>query len=83
MTDRDQTHVNRLNFDRLTDDLIRKLEVAAAHPTRAHALVKETLRQVWNARGAADIARLEIELLKQAATAAEGPLTHALRTLDQ
>ena len=75
--------MNTLNFDRLTEDLLRKLESGHSNPARAPALVTETLRQVWNARGAADIAKLEVELLRQKAAAAEGPLTHALRTLDQ
>jgi hypothetical protein len=72
-----------VNLERLTDDLLRKLDSGTPNPARVHALVKETLRQVWNARGAADIAKLEIELLTQKAPAAEGPLTRAIRTLDQ
>ncbi|MEP6919311.1 MAG: hypothetical protein ABJC89_26955 [Acidobacteriota bacterium] len=72
-----------VNFERLTDDLLRKLGTGEPDQARAHALVKETLRQVWNARGAADIARLEIELLTRQVAEAEGPLTRALRTLDQ
>jgi hypothetical protein len=75
--------VTTVNFERLTDDLLRKLDSGGPNPARVHSLVKETLRQVWNARGAADIARLEIELLTQNAPAAEGPLTRAIRTLDQ
>jgi hypothetical protein len=38
---------------------------------------------LWNARGAADIAKLEIELLSRNTNALEGPLTRALRTIDR
>ncbi|MGH9142787.1 MAG: hypothetical protein ACRD2I_16770 [Vicinamibacterales bacterium] len=72
-----------MNFDRLTDDLLRKLESNSGNRDRTHALVKETLRQVWNARGAADIAKLEVELLARQTVQPEGPLTQALRTLDR
>ncbi len=75
--------MNTLNFERLADDLLRKLESREPNPARAHALVKETLRQVWNARGAADIAKVEVELLARNAAETEGPLTRAIRTLDQ
>ena len=77
------TSGNTLNFERLADDLLKKLESGPPSPARARALVKETLRQVWNGRGAADIAKLEIALLAQQMAAPEGPLTRALRTLDQ
>ena len=41
-------------------------------------------RQIWNARGAADIAKLEVEIPKVWTTGdAAGALTRALRTLDR
>lgn len=48
------------------------------------AEIAEQLRLVWNARGAADIARLEFEI-PNVWTSAEpaGPLTRALRSLDR
>jgi hypothetical protein len=49
--------------------------------------VAEQLRQVWNARGAADIARLETELSSLMGVTAAGQyvknLDRALRTLDR
>jgi hypothetical protein len=47
----------------------------------------DALRQVWNARGAADIVKLEAELTSQMGATASGPyvknLDRALRTLDR
>jgi hypothetical protein len=68
------------DFDTIAAQLLVDLEPLAAEETRqAMAVVAEQLRQVWNARGAADIAKLEAEL--------PGPdvkqLEHALRTLDR
>jgi hypothetical protein len=50
----------------------------------AQAGVAEQLRLVWNARGAADIATIEVEI-PNVWTSAEpaGPLTRALRSLDR
>jgi len=49
--------------------------------------IEETLRLVWNARGAADIAKIESELASQMGSTASGPyvknLDRALRTLDK
>jgi len=47
------------------------------------AAVAVHLRQIWNARGAADVAQLETEIRKPS-TAADpaGTLTRALRILD-
>jgi hypothetical protein len=49
--------------------------------------IAELLRQVWNARGAADLATLESELSQMMGPAAAGPylknLDRALRTLDR
>lgn len=48
------------------------------------AAVAVHLRQIWNARGAADIAKLEIEIPNVWTTAdPAGGLTRALRTLDR
>ena len=48
------------------------------------AAVALHLRQIWNARGAADIAKLEVEI-PEVWTAGDpaGALTRALRTLDR
>jgi len=50
-------------------------------------LVAEQLRQVWNARGVADITKLESELSSMMGVTASGPyvknLDRALRTLDR
>lgn len=47
-------------------------------------LVQEQLQLVWNARGAADVAKLETELVRLAIpTRHVGPLTRALGDLDR
>jgi hypothetical protein len=49
--------------------------------------IAEKLRQVWNARGAADIVKVESELSTMMGSTAAGPycknLDRALRTLDR
>ena len=75
--------MNTINFDRTTDDLVKRIQRPDLSPERRYAVIKEALRLVWNARGAADIAKLEIELLSRNATAQEGPLTRALRSIDR
>jgi hypothetical protein len=49
--------------------------------------LEEQLRQVWNARGAADLAKIESELTSQMGATASGPylknLDRALRSLDR
>jgi hypothetical protein len=54
---------------------------------RLHATIVEQLRLVWNARGAADIARLDGALSQMMGSTASGPyvknLDRALRTLDR
>jgi hypothetical protein len=50
-------------------------------------VIIEQLRQVWNARGAADLAKIEIDLSTMMGTTAAGPylknLDRALKTLDR
>jgi hypothetical protein len=50
-------------------------------------LIREQLVLVWNARGAADIAKIDIELPKATGASVSGPyvkfLDRALRTLDR
>ena len=58
----------------------RGLTVAGTDAAKA-AAVAVHLRQIWNARGAADIAKLEIEIPHVWTTAdPAGALTRALRT---
>lgn len=51
------------------------------------AAIVESLRQVWNARGASDIAKIESELSQMMGASASGPyiknLDRALRKLDR
>ena len=53
----------------------------------AKAAIAEQLRVIWNARGAADLTKLESELSILMGSTAAGPyvknLDRALRTLDQ
>ena len=74
-------------FDVIAAEIVAMVSdssATAASDTAKTAAVARHLRQVWNARGAADIARLEIEI-PHVWTAAEpaGALTRSLRTLDR
>jgi hypothetical protein len=56
---------------------------AASSKAATRDAVARHLRHMWNARGASDIARLEVEIPKVWATAEPaGALTRALRALD-
>ena len=52
-----------------------------------HAAIAEQLRQAWNARGAADLVKLDAELTSMMGGTASGPyvknLDRALRSLDR
>ena len=75
------------------DFIATRLEEAFGHPgdlERDAAALRRTivasLRDVWNARRAADIERLKVEMLRSmGATAGQfiGNLQNALRTLDR
>jgi hypothetical protein len=74
--------MNTTDFARTADRLLKKLETA--NQTAAHATLTDGLRLAWNARGAADIAKLEAEIPNVWTTAEPaGALTRALRTLDR
>ncbi len=57
------------DFDQLTVDLATR---AGRGDILPH--IKEALRQVWNARGAADMAKVEHELSTMMGSTAAGPL---------
>lgn len=72
------------NFDSIAEDLLKLATGASGKPNYTHATIVESLRLVWNARGAADIAKLEAEIPRVwTAAAPAGPLTRALRGLDR
>jgi hypothetical protein len=46
--------------------------------------IRDQLRQIWNARGAVDIAKIDFELANTMGDTASGPhIDRALRTLDR
>jgi hypothetical protein len=72
------------NFEALANemvDVLRQTQGAAAI-----AITVDYLHKMWNARGAADIAKVEAELSQQMGATASGPYTknldRALRRLD-
>jgi hypothetical protein len=71
------------DFDQIALTLAEGLHA----PAEALDAITEQLRLVWNARGAADIAKLEHELSTRTGSTAAGPsiksLDPALRTLDR
>jgi hypothetical protein len=62
-------------------------DIRAAVSHDLGAAIVEALRLTWNARGAADIARMQHELMQQMGATASGPyvanLDRALRALDR
>ena len=71
------------------ETLARKIgeSLTVADLDEARATFAESLRLVWNARGAADMAKVESELAQQMGATASGPyvknLDRALRGLDR
>jgi hypothetical protein len=76
----------QIAIDEIFADTSRKFDPDRDLPLLAAAIV-EQLRLVWNARGAADIVKLEAELAAQMGVTASGPyvknLDRALRSLDR
>jgi hypothetical protein len=78
------------NFHSIAEDIFQQAVELNAHPdrelTNAYKLIVEALRIVWNQRGAADIATIELQLAQQMGATASGPylknLDRALRALD-
>jgi hypothetical protein len=70
------------DFDQIAERLAR--DVGAIYEPSA---IVEQLRLVWNARGAADIVKLDVELSTMMGSQAAGPyvknLDRALRSLDR
>lgn len=65
--------------------LLRSAAIIATHqPDVAVNAIQTELTKIWNARGAADIAKLEFEI-PNVWTSPEpaGPLTRAIQTLDR
>jgi hypothetical protein len=75
-----------IDFEPIAHPLLREIQ-RHMDPDHARAFVLETMRLVWNARGAADLAKLESELSQQMGATAAGPylknLDRALRRLDR
>jgi len=80
------------DFDQIAKSLLLQVAKDLVQTSLAHNHVVEQLRLVWNARGAADIVKMEstlLALLDHAVAAAEPstPLVtqidHALRSLDR
>jgi hypothetical protein len=77
-----------VDFEQLTHAFMQRMgfdtHLSAGQLLYLRAGVIDELRLVWNARGAADIARLEAEIPNVWTTAeAAGALTRALRALDR
>lgn len=74
------------NFDRIARDHVPGAPSDPLWSVHVQTIA-EQLRLVWNARGAADIAKIESELTSQMGASASGPylknLDRALRTLDR
>jgi len=72
------------DFDQITARVVTR---AAEGQTPLHQAIRDALRDVWNARGAADIATLEADLSSMMGPTAAGPycknLDRALRALDR
>jgi hypothetical protein len=81
------------NFTAIASEIARLVAEAAPteidRPVYVNMLngIADRLRRVWNARGAADIAKIESELAQQMGATASGPYTknldRALRALDR
>jgi hypothetical protein len=75
-----------IDFESIARPLYDKLG-DTMDPDNARAFVLDVMRLVWNARGAADLAKMESELSQQMGATAAGPylknLDRALRRLDR
>jgi hypothetical protein len=71
------------DFDQLAERLVDRIwSAAAAHPEiAAPEVVTDALRQVWNARGAADAKA--IERLGVGTTSMQGSIYQELKALDR
>jgi hypothetical protein len=76
-----------VNLSSIAEDVLEQFASGLAAEDRRHALLVDALRLVWNARGAADVAKLESTLASLMGGSASGPyvknLDRALRALDQ
>jgi hypothetical protein len=76
-----------VNLSSIAEDLLEQFATGLTAADRRHALLVDALRLVWNARGAADIAKLESTLASLMGGSASGPyvknLDRALRALDE
>jgi hypothetical protein len=78
-----------VDFEQIAQNLLHAVTQAGgdARPVAASELIVEQLRQVWNARGAADMAMVGHELFAEMGAAAAGPygksLDRALLALDR
>jgi len=74
------------DFDHIATSLLRAIEKAGGsdRPVASTRAIADQLRQVWNARGAADIAKVEeVDAELDGGELFAAGLTHALRTLDR
>lgn len=77
------------DFDHVARLLVHELDQICANLDAREAvrLMREQLRLVWNARGAADLVKVDAELTAMMGSTAGGPyvknLDRALRTLDR
>lgn len=82
----DSPDFDRVAYEILSASIAARVEGSLIN-TGDIARIAAQLRQIWNARGAADIARLEAELTSMKDTTAGHrmvkTLDRALRTLDQ
>jgi hypothetical protein len=76
------------DFERLAREMVERM-AGAAHVNAGEeaAVIEARLRQIWNLRGAADRATIEVELTTFVGTSIAGPwITHlerAVRGLDR
>ena len=76
------------DFEKIAREIVQRITGSPqVNVTEEAAVVEARLRQVWNARGAADDALMKSELADFAGTTIAGPwikrLSEALRTLDR
>jgi hypothetical protein len=72
---------------RILDEHVGAGEIRAVLSHALGGAIVDALRLAWNARGAADIATIELQLAQQMGATASGPYTknldRALRALDR
>lgn len=83
-----QSDMSVPNFERLASELATHFLATDGLDDgwfeRNERRIAEQLRLVWNARGAADVAKIEFEIPNVwASPEPAGPLTRALRSLDR